>query len=219
MLKKLTEEKLEEILEAGISEFAEFGFQQTSMSAVARRAQISVGVLYKYYENKDAFYDACVERCTSELDQFLRRLCTQKRKPLDYARELIHAVQQFSARHKDHIRLYHQATQTNDPERAAKLACRIEAMRTELYTKIITQAQESGDIRSDLDPKMFAFFFDNLLVMMQLSYCCPYYQQRMKLYAAEQTSDHSHITNELLKFLESAFTLEQSDIPHREETV
>ena len=92
-------------------------------------------------------------------------------------------------------------------------------MRTELYTKIITQAQESGDVRSDLDPKMFAFFFDNLLVMMQLSYCCPYYQQRMKLYAAEQTSDHSHITNELLKFLESAFTLEQSDIPHREETV
>lgn len=55
MLKKLTEEKLEEILEAGISEFAEFGLQKAGMNAIARRAGISVGVLYKYYENKDAF--------------------------------------------------------------------------------------------------------------------------------------------------------------------
>ena len=47
MLKKLTEEKLDEILEAGISEFAENGLQQTGMNAIAHRAQISVGVQYK----------------------------------------------------------------------------------------------------------------------------------------------------------------------------
>lgn len=216
MLKKLTPEKLEEILEAGIHEFAEYGLQRTSMSAVAHRAGISVGVLYKYYENKDAFYDACVERCTWELDQFVQQLCAQKRKPLDYARELVNAVQQFSQRHKDHVRLYHEATQTSDPERAAILARRIEGIRANLYTQIIRQAQESGDVRGDLDPGMFAFFFDNLLVMMQLSYCCPYYQERLKRYAGEEALDHAHIKNQLLRFMESAFTLEQADIPHRE---
>ena len=215
MLKKLTEEKLEEILEAGISEFAEFGLRQTSMSAIARRAQISVGVLYKYYDNKDAFYDACVERCTLELDQFLQQLCSQKRKPLDYARELIYEVQQFSDRHKDHIRLYHEATRTNDPVRAAHLAHRLESIRAGLYTKIIRQAQEEGNVRSDLDPGTFALFFDNLLIMMQLSYCCPYYQERLKLYAADHAADNTHITSQLLKFMESAFTLEQVDILHR----
>ena len=216
MLKKLTEEKLEEILEAGISEFAEYGLQQTSMNAIARRAQISVGVLYKYYENKDAFYDACLERCTQELDQFLQALCSQKKKPLDYAKELIDALQQFSDRHRDHIRLYYEATRTNDPEQAKKLVQRIESIRAGIYTKIIAQAQASGDVRSDLDPGLFAFFFDNLLIMMQLSDCCPYYQQRLKLYA---DGDHSHITNQLLKFMESAFTLEQADIPHREREI
>ena len=216
MLKKLSEEKLEEILETGISQFAEFGLQQTSMNVIAKQARISVGVLYKYYENKNAFYDACVERCTSELDQFLLQLCAQKRKPLDYARELIDAIQQFSDRHKDHVRLYHQATQTGDPVRAAKLAHRIEGIRSELYAKIISQAQESGDVRSDLDPQLFAFFFDNLLITMEFSYCCPYYQERLKLYAAKQSSDNFHIANQLLKFMESAFTLEQSDIPHRD---
>ena len=216
MLKKLTEEKLAEILEAGISEFAEHGLQQTNMNAVARRAGISVGVLYKYYENKDAFFGACVARCTAELDDYLQQLCAQKKKPLDYARELIDAVQQFSGRHKDHIRLYYEATRTNDPEWAAQFARRLEGIGAGLYTKIIRQAQEAGDVRSDLDPRMFAFFFDNLLIMMQLSYCCPYYHERLKLYAAEESPDNSHITNQLLKFMESAFTLEAADIPHRE---
>lgn len=216
MLKKLTDEKLEQILEAGISEFAEHGLRQTSMNTIARRAQISVGVLYKYYDNKDAFYDACVERCTQQLDQFLQQLCAQKRKPLEYARELVEAVQQFSDRHKDHIRLYHEATRTNDPQRAAALVHRLEGIRSELYTRIIRQAQEEGNVRSDLDPGLFAFFFDNLLIMMQLSYCCPYYQQRLNLYTAGQSSDNQHIASQLLKFMESAFTLEQADIFHRE---
>ena len=46
MLKKLTEEKLSEILECGISEFAEHGFESASMKTIAQRAGISVGVLY-----------------------------------------------------------------------------------------------------------------------------------------------------------------------------
>ena len=218
MLKKLTEEKLEEILEAGISEFAEFGLQKAGMNAIARRAGISVGVLYKYYENKDAFYDACLERCTSELDHFVQELSGQKRKPLEYARELVDAVQQFSARHRDHIRLYYEATRTADPNRAAVLARRIEAIRSALYMKIIENAQAAGDVRSDLDPKIFAFFFDNLLIMMELSYCCPYHAERLKLYAGEMP-DNVHLQNQLIKFLESAFTLEAADIPHREREI
>ena len=218
MLKKLTAEKLEEILEAGIREFAELGPQKASMNAIAQRAGISVGVLYKYYENKDAFYDACLERCTGELDRFVQNLSGQKRKPLDYARELISAVRQFSDRHRDHIRLYYEATRTADPIRAAKLAQHIEHIRSELYIQIIQNAQNAGDVRSDLDPRIFAFFFDNLLIMMELSYCCPYYQERLKLYAGD-VLDNVHIENQLLKFMESAFTLEAADIPHREREI
>ena len=218
MLKKLTEEKLEEILQAGISEFAELGPQKASMNAIAQRAGISVGVLYKYYENKDAFYDACLERCTGELDKFVQKLSSQKRKPLDYARELIDAVQQFSDRHRDHVRLYYEATRTSDPIRAAKLSRRIESIRSTLYIKIIQNAQNTGDVRSDLDPRIFALFFDNLLIMMELSYCCPYYQERLKLYTGD-TLDNAHIKSQLLKFMESAFTLEAADIPHREREI
>ena len=216
MLKKLTEEQLAEILEAGITEFAERGLQETRMNSIAKRAGLSVGVLYKYYENKDDFFAACVRHCTRELETFLTELCAEEKKPLQYARALIGAVQQFSCRHRDYIRLYHEATRTNDRAHAEVLAREIEGVSARLYTDIIRRAQAAGDVRSDLDPQLFAFFFDNLLMMMQFSYCCPYYQERFKLYAGEQGTEQTQfVTEQLLKFMESAFTLEQADIPHR----
>lgn len=216
MLKKLTEEKLSEVLEAGIGEFADHGLRRTSMSNIAKRAGISVGVLYKYYENKDDFFRACVRRCTGELDRFLRALCAREMKPLQYAQALIEAVQQFSRQHRDYIRLYHEVTCTGDPALAAELAREIEGISARLYTEIIRRAQAAGDVRGDLDPQLFAFFFDNLLMMMQFSYCCPYYRERFRLYANNDIFDNSAlVTAQLLKFMESAFTLEQADIPHR----
>lgn len=219
MLKKLTGEKLSEILEAGISEFADKGIGGASMSAIAARAGISVGVLYKYYENKDDFFDACIRRCVSRLDGFLRELCEQEKKPLQYAEALISAAQQFSRQHRDYIRLYLEVTRTADRERAALLAREIEGTSARLYTGIVRRAQENGSVRRDLDPSLFAFFMDNLLMMMQFSYCCPYYQERFKLYGGENVLDDSALVPaQLLKFLESAFTLEQADIPHTSRT-
>lgn len=219
MLKKLTEEKLSEILEAGISEFADKGLGNASMSTIAKRAGISVGVLYKYYENKDDFFHACIRRCISELDQFLRDLCAQEKKPLQYAEALISSAQQFSRQHRDYIRLYLEVTRTTDREQAAHLAREIEGMSARLYTEIVQRAQEAGNVRCDLDPRLFAFFMDNLLMMMQFSYCCPYYQERFKLYGGEGVlQDCALVPSQLLKFLESAFTLEQADIQHNTKT-
>lgn len=216
MLKKLTAEKLEEVLEAGIAEFADRGLNDASMSAIAKRAGISVGVLYKYHENKNDFFRACIRRCTAELDRFLQGLCDRERKPLQYAQALVCSVQQFSRQHRDYIRLYLEVTRTADPENAAFFAEEIEGVTSRLYREIIERAQEAGDVRGDLDPSLFAFFFDNLLMMMQFSYCCPYYQERFKLYGGEGIFDDSdHVTDQLLRFMESAFTLDQKDIPHK----
>lgn len=52
MGKKLTEEQQKQILEAGIEAFAEHGLHGANMAAIARSAQISVGVLYKYYSQQ-----------------------------------------------------------------------------------------------------------------------------------------------------------------------
>lgn len=67
-----------------------------------------------------------------------------------------------------------------------------------------------------MDPRLFALFFDNLLMMTQFTGCCDYYRARLAFYRDPPPSDET-VEEELLKFLESAFTLEQAAISHREE--
>ncbi len=216
MLKKLTEEKLSEILECGISEFAEHGFESGSMKKIAERAGISVGVLYKYYADKDAFSMACIRRCLDGLEGFLTDMTATEDKPLNYVRSMIKTLLFYSREHGDYIRMYHRITQMSDC--SEELAREIEGFTSRLYSEFLAKAQESGDIRRDIDPGLFAFFFDNLLMMMQFSYACPYYMERFKLYGGSDVMENDeYVTRQLLKFMESAFTLESSDIPHRKE--
>lgn len=216
MLKKLTEEKLAEILECGISEFAERGFESASMKTIAQRADISVGVLYKYFDDKNAFILACIRKGIGELEAFLNEITATEDKPLNYVRSLIGTLLRYSREHGDTVRMYHRTTALS--EYAPILAREIEGFTSQLYSRYLSAAQASGDIRRDIDPGLFAFFFDNLLMMMQFSYTCPYYTERFKLYGGEDiTENDEYVTGQLLKFMESAFTTESSDIPHRAE--
>lgn len=216
MLKKLTEEQQAQILEAGIEAFAAHGLHGASMAAIAREAQISVGVLYKYYANKEAFFQACLRRSLSALEQVLQSVTAREGKLLYYAGQIIEAMQAFGREHASHIRMYHQITTTSG-DLARQLAAEIEGVTARLYTACIARAQAQGDLRQDMDPRFFAFFFDNLLMMLQFCCCCDYYRARLALYCGDSPdSDPAAMEGELLKFLESAFTLEQKDILHRD---
>ena len=70
-MKKLTDEKQAALLEAGIAAFARAGFRGASIGAIAGAAGTSVGVLYKYYENKEAFFDACLRHSLRSLEALL----------------------------------------------------------------------------------------------------------------------------------------------------
>lgn len=214
-MKKLTDEKQAALLEAGIAAFARAGFRGASIGAIAGAAGTSVGVLYKYYENKEAFFDACLRHSLRSLEALLDQVTAEEGKLLDSARQLIRGLQAFSRTHPDHVRLYHRITASQGAA-AVRLAGAIESVTARLYTDWIARAQAEGAVRSDMDPRLFALFFDNLLMMTQFTGCCDYYRARLAFYRDPPPSDEI-VEEELLKFLESAFTLEQAAISHREE--
>ena len=215
-MKKLTDEKQAALLEAGIAAFARAGFHGASIGAIAGAAGTSVGVLYKYYENKEAFFDACLRHSLRSLEALLDQVTAEEGKLLDSARQLIRGLQAFSRTHPDHVRLYHRITASQGAA-AVRLAGAIESVTARLYTDWIARAQAEGAVRGDMDPRLFALFFDNLLMMTQFTGCCDYYRARMALYEGEGPWNPERMEEELLKFLESAFTLEQAAISHREE--
>lgn len=215
-MKKLTDGQRAEILEAGIDAFAQRGLHGASMHEIAQAAGISVGVLYKYYADKADFFNACLGHSLQALEALLQAVTAREEKLLQYAAGIIRGLQAFSRAHPNHIRLYHQLTASSGPA-ARRLAEEVEGMTARLYTAYIARAQAAGDLRRDMDPRFFAFFFDNLLMMLQFSQCCDYYRARFALYCGADAGDDALVETELLKFLESAFTLERAAISHREE--
>lgn len=216
MLKKLSAEKVEEILENGISEFAQNGLDQANISEIARKSDVSVGVLYKYFHNKDGLFEACLNRCISTLEDVIQSVLNGEDKILVRAEKLIRALQRSAKEQPAYSILYHEITAGSCRKYAPMLARKIEGISAQSYSAFLKQAQEEGDVRTDVDPRLFAFFFDSMLMMLQFSYCCEYYKERFQIYCGEDVlSRDDRVVAELLKFFESAFTTEQSQIAHR----
>ncbi len=214
MLKKLAEEQLERLLEAGVEEFALQGLAGANMRTIAERAGVSVGALYKYYGDKEGFFRACLDRSLEALDAVLAEVIGKEAGFREYARRIIRALLRFSREHAGYVRLYC-ALAASGGKDARELAREIEGVTSRLYAGTIAAGQAAGDLRRDMDPAMLAFFFDNLLMMLQFTGCCDYYRERFRLYCGGTPEDQEErLERELLKFLEAAFTFEEAGIIH-----
>src|SRR6266568_5424410 len=62
-----------QILDAALVCFAKRGFHQTSMHDISAEAGISVGLIYRYFDNKDAVISAMADRHKKEIQEILER--------------------------------------------------------------------------------------------------------------------------------------------------
>src|SRR5881628_584856 len=62
-----------QILDAALVCFAKRGFHQTSMHDISAEAGISVGLIYRYFENKGAVISAMANRHKKEISEVLER--------------------------------------------------------------------------------------------------------------------------------------------------
>ena len=88
---------------------------------------------------------------------------------------------------------------------AAQLAAEIEGISARAYTAVIAEAAARGEIRRDVDAPMLAFFFDNLLLMLQFSYSCDYYRSRFQEYCGDAAADEAYLARQMTAFIQSAF--------------
>ena len=216
MQRKLSEEKIVEILETGIAEFAVHGLDRANINIIAKKSGVSVGVLYKYYKDKEAFFLACLRHSLETLRSEIGQAVAGEAKLLVRAEKLIRAVQRCAREHSTYNIMYNEITAGASQKYAQILAQEIEGISSEVYARFIAEAKAAGEIRDDIDPRMFAFFFDNLLLTLQFSYSCDYYRERFRIYCGEDIlDDDEKVVTELLKFIESAFTFRQSEIIHK----
>lgn len=208
---RATDERKEKILEVGIKEFASKGYEKANINIIAKKAGISIGLMYKYFSTKEDLFITCIQRGMSILDDAVDEILQSDDKLIVKAEKLIRTTCQLSQRDANYVKLYNEITSERDSEKAMEFAKGIEGETSKKYVKCITDALAKGDVRQDMDPRLFAFFLDNLLTSLQFSFTCDYYRNRLEIYTGVNVAELSEdqIVRQLLKFIESAFTFEK----------
>ncbi len=62
-----------QILDAAVACFAKRGFHQASMHDISTEAGISVGLIYRYFQNKEAVISAMADRHKTQIQEILER--------------------------------------------------------------------------------------------------------------------------------------------------
>lgn len=208
---RASDDRKEKILEVGINEFASKGYENANINIIAKNAGISIGLMYKYFSTKEDLFITCIQRGMSILDDAVDEILKSDDKLLTKAEKLIRTTCQLSQKDANYVKLYNEITSERNSEKAMEFAKAIEGETSKKYVKCITDALANGDVRQDMDPRLFAFFLDNLLTSLQFSFTCDYYRNRLEIYTGVDVAELSEdqIVKQLLKFIESAFTFEK----------
>ena len=210
MLKKLTEEQIDSILSSAIEEFGEQGYARAKINNIAQTAGISAGVIYKYYEDKEALFGACLEHCMDYLGEVYSKVSMNASGPLECLDHLVELAIIASMEHPEYFRLYHQITLTQDADEAVNLASRIEGTSSKLYVGFLRDAAEAGLVREDMDPGYFAMLFDDIMMMINFSISSQYYRERMKMYLGREPED-GELKEQVIRFIKGAFGVKEEE--------
>lgn len=208
MFTKIPEEKQKKILDAAITEFAEHGFASANINQIADNAGVSVGAIYKYFLSKEKLYLAVVQYGVQNLNAVMEEIMSSKGDLLVRIERIIHAIQSYTREHIYLTKLYNQMTTEHHSDLVWRIVSDMEGVTAEMYASFIEEAQKEGTVRPEVNAKLFAFFLDNLFMLLQFSYSCEYYKERLKMFVGEEVFEQDElVADQLMAFIKGAFFL------------
>lgn len=211
MYKKLDDKTIENLLERGIDEFADKGLDRANINHIAKAAGLSVGVIYKYYEDKDSFFLACVEHSLKLLETAMQDVLSNQDDVISCMRVLIRELIDGADKHQNYYIMYNEITSGSCRKYAAELARKIEGRTSQIYTALVEKAKAEGKITYSGDPRMFSFFFDSLLIMLQFSFSCDYYRERFRIFCGDDVFENKEmLADNFLAFMAGAIGIGES---------
>lgn len=195
LFNRIGDEKRQRIHDAAVNEFAQNGFASANVNRIAETAGISIGSLYKYFETKDDLFMYIVDESAQMIHEYTQEILQSDRDIMKKIESLLYLAYEYSLKEPDLIKLYNVFTSDNDDKRAALIADRLESVTSGAYRTLISEAQQNGKIRDDIDPGVLAVMIDNQLMATQFAFANIYYNKRLKLYLGFVESEYENHEN------------------------
>jgi AcrR family transcriptional regulator len=137
----------ERVLEAAKAAFSQGG-PEASLEAVARRAGVGIGTLYRHFPTREALYEAVYRREVEQLVELAKHLVETKIAPVEALRRWLRAGVEFMATKKGMTAALAMAAR-GSPELVAYSLDRL----TRAVGELLQRAAAADEIRADIDPE------------------------------------------------------------------
>lgn len=198
-------EKRERILSAAAAEFAALGFSAANINVIARKADISIGSMYNYFESKEALFLTVGERGYRIILEVLSEINLDDGDIFDKFEKMFRAVQTYARKYRVYNQIYLDMASEGISHLSSQLSNTMEALTADYFKSLLSEAMGAGIIDSTLDMNVTAFCLDNLIITLQYSYTSPYLAERMKIFAGEDALENDEkMIQGIMRFIRNA---------------
>lgn len=204
---KINDEKRSRIIEAALSEFSSMGYNAANINVIAKKAGISIGSMYQYFESKENLFLTIMDEAYRVIEGAISRIQMMDGSIYDKLDEIIRYVQKYSREYKLLNQVYLEATTQGLAQISKKLSNKMETISSAYYKNLLEAAVKDGTADSSINIDTASFCIDNIILLLQFSYSSAYYGERMKIFAGKNSlKEDDRIREEIIYLLKKAIS-------------
>jgi AcrR family transcriptional regulator len=166
---KLEKTRQNEILDAAAIVFAHNGYHGANIPEICSQAGISVGALYKYFNNKEAVFIAVLSRMGDLLaNEFYGKIQINRESMLATIEDILREMT-FSLQYRQYFILYLEIGSYSMNGFAESITDRFENIGREFYYNLVEHFKKSGQISDRIDTDLAAYFIDSYMTLYAYS--------------------------------------------------
>src|SRR5437588_9675213 len=143
----IREEQRERILEAAKAIFAHKGFSETKMSEIAAAANVSYGLAYHYFANKEAIFTTLLQYALQGALELMQRARVQPGTPWDRLRWLTSEILREAQGEPEYEMLILQALTNNAvPQETHEMVLQESQLSHQALKQLIIEGQAAGEV-------------------------------------------------------------------------
>ncbi|MEW5913245.1 MAG: TetR/AcrR family transcriptional regulator [Thermodesulfobacteriota bacterium] len=146
-----SEERKQRILDAALKVFAEKGFQDATVAAIARRARVSEGTIYEHFSNKENLLFHIPKAFTDRYGEVVRFHIEIIKGAANRLRAIVYLYLHMWKNHPDYAVLNLVILKTNQKFRETE-GYRLIREGFQYISGIIQEGIDNGEFRPDIDP-------------------------------------------------------------------
>jgi AcrR family transcriptional regulator len=160
----LPADKRELICQVAIAEFAEYEYELASINRIVTKSGISKGSFYQYFENKKALFLYLIQLVAEEKIKYISPIMVNPEEHdfFTLLREMYISGIRFGAAHPEYAEIGNKLLRNKNTAIYKEAMANNMPAANEVFEALLEGAIVRGEVRADIDVKMFAFLIASM---------------------------------------------------------